>query len=1158
MAEAEVSRLEIVVKSDTSDAEAGIKNLCSRFAELQERINQLTTKGLGQKLSQIVTALNKADAGNLTKGLNGAARAADKVSKAVARIPDHKLFSPAGMAKPEWEEQRLQRLMEQQEAYDKWLARRQRFQGRFATSYPGAKFTERGNSPMTRAVQEGLAKIKEENEVRKALLEGLQSEQNPPSGENRDIAASAQAAMDAATKALEAGKSIKQADAEAKKAAVGFNALAAAQQAAAQASEQVEQAASGSRLSGVIQNIQSLAQTAGSRMSQMAGHLQSTARGVSAAFSVMKAGAQRLSSPLVRLKDEIARFVGSLQGMFKQVSRIAMSRLIRAAIREIGKAFQEGVKNVYAYSSAVGTSFAPAMDAAATSLRYLQNSIGAAVSPIIQTFIPYLQAAVNAVVQFINVLNQLFSALRGALTFTRAKEVATKFDDSLKSTGGSAKKAKKELDKFLASWDEITNIKTPDESAGGGGGGGGALTDAASMFEEVPIDQAILDAINNGRWYELGQMLAEKLNSMLPSNEQMYAWGRQLGERINNGISLALGFMRAFDFRAVGERISSWLNGAIGAVDWSNFGALMVRRITAVFDTVAGFIAGMDTAQLAKAISDYLLGVWREWIAWLGETDWTEAGKIVAQKVLDFVTNIKWEELGQTLWELFSEGVKAAKDFFTGLDEVFREKLGPIWEIVKFVALGFLMWKLSDGFLSALNTVNTILGMINSTTVGLLAVGLGLFYLIDGIIDQVTNGLNWDNLGEQLGGIVLLVGGLYLLLGPIGAAIGMIVTGVAEFGLGLKEWIETGKASNEILTQMSAGLLLIGGGIALLTGGWIPLLVAGIGVAALWIVGKWDDIKAKAGEVWDKIVEIWGAVAEWFSVNVLTPIGEKFDSLKALIKLAFDAAWQWISSTWSTVSEWFTTNIITPIGEKFDSLKALIKLAFDAAWEWISGTWTTVSDWFNTNVITPVSGFFESAGQAIQGFLTDPLGAIREGWASLKHWFNTTILTPIKTAFANVGTTIRTAFLGAINKVIGGLNSFIGLINGVGIDWDGFQQSVNVFGHVLTWGIPGVHLKPFNLPTIPELEFASGGFPDEGQMFIAREAGPELVGSIGGRTAVANNDQIVEAIREGVYAAMTAALNGQGQREVRVYLDGKELANSNRKYQSQIARAMGV
>lgn len=53
-----------------------------------------------------------------------------------------------------------------------------------------------------------------------------------------------------------------------------------------------------------------------------------------------------------------------------------------------------------------------------------------------------------------------------------------------------------------------------------------------------------------------------------------------------------------------------------------------------------------------------------------------------------------------------------------------------------------------------------------------------------------------------------------------------------------------------------------------------------------------------------------------------------------------------------------------------------------------------------------------------------------------------------------------------------------------------------------------------------KLGFADGGFPDDGQLFLARESGPEFVGSMGGHTAVANNDQIVEGIREGVESAM--------------------------------------
>ena len=62
----------------------------------------------------------------------------------------------------------------------------------------------------------------------------------------------------------------------------------------------------------------------------------------------------------------------------------------------------------------------------------------------------------------------------------------------------------------------------------------------------------------------------------------------------------------------------------------------------------------------------------------------------------------------------------------------------------------------------------------------------------------------------------------------------------------------------------------------------------------------------------------------------------------------------------------------------------------------------------------------------------------------------------------------------------------------------------------------------------PIQRYAAGGIPDYGQLFWAREAGPELVGTIGGSTAVMNNDQIVASVADGVYKAVKAAM-GNGQ-----------------------------
>ena len=68
---------------------------------------------------------------------------------------------------------------------------------------------------------------------------------------------------------------------------------------------------------------------------------------------------------------------------------------------------------------------------------------------------------------------------------------------------------------------------------------------------------------------------------------------------------------------------------------------------------------------------------------------------------------------------------------------------------------------------------------------------------------------------------------------------------------------------------------------------------------------------------------------------------------------------------------------------------------------------------------------------------------------------------------------------------------------------------------------------------------AGGGSFSNGQMFIAREAGPELVGTIGGHTAVMNNGQIVESVKAGVYQAVLAAMSQtNGQTPVIISLEG--------------------
>ena len=466
------------------------------------------------------------------------------------------------------------------------------------------------------------------------------------------------------------------------------------------------------------------------------------------------------------------------------------------------------------------------------------------------------------------------------------------------------------------------------------------------------------------------------------------------------------------------------------------------------------------------------------------------------------------EDTLPVFFDNLSVAVDGATDKFKALWEWMKANKELVMEITEKVLLFFLAFKGAQWIQSVIIPLLANL----KTTATLALIVAGGFMLIDSAIDAIQNGVDFSTLIEQLGGTLLLAGGLALAFGTTGLAIGLIIGGVVMFATALQEWIKTGEATNEMLTTMAAGLLLIGGAISLLTGSWIPLVIAAVGVLVLGIIDQWDEIKAGAIAMWESIKEAWFSACEWFSTTVIEPIKTFFIDLWNNIVTFFVNAWNGVVDAWNTATDWFSTNVITPIRDFFTQLKEDIIHFFTEAWDGIVGVWESVATWFSTNVITPVSDAFGALKDGITGFLSDPVGSIQTAWSSLAAWFNETVCAPIASFFTT-----------AVNSIINGINGFIGFLNGMHINIPSFTINVpdwaeNYLG-LRDITIGGGTIGFSDIPTIPLL--ASGGFPDEGQLFIAREAGPEMVGSMGGRTAVANNDQIVEGIASGVAAGQS-------------------------------------
>lgn len=200
----------------------------------------------------------------------------------------------------------------------------------------------------------------------------------------------------------------------------------------------------------------------------------------------------------------------------------------------------------------------------------------------------------------------------------------------------------------------------------------------------------------------------------------------------------------------------------------------------------------------------------------------------------------------------------------------------------------------------------------------------------------------------------------------------------------------------------------------------------------------------------------------------------------------------------------------------------------------VVGVVITALTWLWNNVLSPIADFvhdvfapaFEEAFKSI-GEIIDSFAKILGGLITFVSGVFTNDLSKalegVKSIFVGIFEGIGVALKTPINVWIG---MFEGLTNKIIDGWNWVKKSLNDLKIDIPEWLGGGTFGGFNLEmskhiTIPRFEF--GGFPTMGEMFIARERGPEFVGRIGNKNAVANNDQIVTSVAQGVYNAMMAA-----------------------------------
>lgn len=451
------------------------------------------------------------------------------------------------------------------------------------------------------------------------------------------------------------------------------------------------------------------------------------------------------------------------------------------------------------------------------------------------------------------------------------------------------------------------------------------------------------------------------------------------------------------------------------------------------------------------------------------------------------------------------------------------------------VTAAVINWHNSDRHLTdALTTLTGVLAGASLAVGAMLAftgvaIGLGIALMAVGAVTLVSAAaLNWNSISNALASplsrVGLLVSGATLALGAILAFSGCMPLGIALMAVGAASLVSVmalnwNGLSDEIrnviaiiTTVVSVAFLAIGAALAF-SGANIPLglalLAAGAVTMGTAIMPNWNDL---SDNVQQKISMI------------TTVVGGALLAVGAILALS---------------------GVALPLG-----------LGLMAAGALSLGAIATLNWDFVVNsikkVVSVITGILSGA-LIVLGVLLCLSGAgVGLGLAVLAAGLS------LSYAAWTLDDNPITRFVRQM------ANSIIGLVNGV-IDAinDMFHIKFNDLSVMGITLIPAFDIRLVDIPHIPFFE--DGGFPNEGQLFIAREAGAEMVGAMGRRTAVANNDQIVEGIsagvsvaNDGVIAAIYALLNVVEEKDMSVVIGDNEIGHSYDRYKEKRGRQVST
>ena len=551
--------------------------------------------------------------------------------------------------------------------------------------------------------------------------------------------------------------------------------------------------------------------------------------------------------------------------------------------------------------------------------------------------------------------------------------------------------------------------------------------------------------------------------------------------------------IKSGNWEAVGKALGDKINSALGSIDWSS-----VQK---------------KCNSIAEKIADFLNGA-------VEETDWNLVGSTLGNgintilgAINTFQKKFDFKKWGESLAETLNSTLSTTDWSLAG------DTLGTAVQNVIDTGFGFAKtfdWKKAGE--SASKTVNNFFGAIDFKEGGK-TFGEG----VKGVLNSIStffDEVDWDSIGTDLVDAITSVDWIGIITGAIKAVIS--VAG-AFYKLVLAIW---DAIINQIKsTDWSDQAQKIWEGIKDV---WAKLKDTALEVGL--------KLKNTLSDIWESIKSLWGD-----SENKSLPIAAKLSA-------ALD------EETVGKIKDW-ATDKLQDWKDKTAILTATVATTPAAIRQWWkdrADQWKDKISKFSVNSVTTIqniktwwnnrSAQWKNKISKFSVNSVTTIQSIKTWWNNRSaQWKNKTVRFTIVAATS--AQALKNGFRSAINTVIGWINTYI-IDNLNKLSWkiNPIRYYDIIHGKYKTL-FDGTTIG-FNVGHIST--FATGGFPEDG-LFMANHG--ELVGKFSnGKTAVANNAQIVEGIEAGVYRAVTAANSGGGKSGgntpvINVYVGGKQVTD---------------